>query len=505
MRGGGASQKSKGKSQRWGCWVGSSLWGVALVFWFGVGLVQADGALPLEVEGGMVEGGVGDWSRVALLGDYNSRVVVLGTSLLGAAAGLVGSFTLLRKRALLGDALSHATLPGIGIAFLVSVALGGDGKSLPMLLLGATVSGLLGVGAILLIRQSPKLKEDAALGIVLSVFFGAGLAILGVIQQMESGHAAGLEAFIYGKTASMTAADARLIGWAGLLCLVASVVLFKELSLLCFDEQYARARGLPVLLLDAVLMALVVTVSIVGLQAVGLVLVIALLVIPAAAARFWTERIRPMTVVAAGIGAVGGFVGAAVSAVVPNLPSGATIVLVSSTLFAASMCFGTERGLLVRWRRRQGVHQSIDRQHLLRDLYETLEDRGLADRAESGAGAEAIATFATIRERRFWSESRLRRLVSRLGRQGVVLVNGESIRLTATGFDEAKRLVHQHRLWELYLITHADVAPSRVDQDADDIEHVLEPEVVAELERLLDARLRESGVVSNPHAVAGGG
>ena len=225
----------------------------------------------------------GQWKRVLLLQDYNTRVVMTGTGLLGMAAGLVGSFTLLRRRALMGDALSHATLPGVGLAFLLAPYLGLDGKSLPVLLTGAALSGILGVVAILYIRNLTRLKEDAALGIVLSVFFGAGIAILTIVQQVPSGHAAGLESFIYGKTASMIASDARLIAVAGLLSVIIIALMYKELTLLCFDEGFAGSRGYPVLILDLLLMALVVIVTIIGLQAVGLVLMIALLVIPAAA------------------------------------------------------------------------------------------------------------------------------------------------------------------------------------------------------------------------------
>lgn len=439
------------------------------------------------------------WLRVALLEDYNSRVVVLGTTFLGAAAGLVGSFTLLRKRALLGDALSHATLPGIAVAFLVATAVGGDGKSLPVLLTGATLSGLAGIAAILAIRNGTRIREDAALGIVLSVFFGLGMALLGIVQQMEAGHAAGLEAFIYGKTASMNAADARLIGLSGLVCLVASTLLFKELSLVCFDEEFGRSLGLPVFLLDCVLMALVVTVSIVGLQAVGLILVIALLVIPAAAARFWTERMRLMTVIASALGGVGSFVGAAASALWPDLPSGATIVLVSAGFFGISLVFGRQRGLLVRWLRRRSLNRSVDRQHLLRDLFEELEERGLTGRAEQAV--EPIAVDR-LRSRRVWRESRLRATLGQLRSGGQLLVDSHAVRLTGSGFEEARGLVHQHRLWELYLIHHADVASSQVDDDADHVEHLLEPAIVAELERLLDARSPESGVVSSPHGVS---
>ena len=182
------------------------------------------------------------WQRVILLEDYNTRVVVFGTAVLGCAAGAVGCFTLLRKRALMGDAISHATLPGIAVAFVLANSLEWDSKSLPLLLCGATFTGLLGVGVILALRNLTRLKEDTAMGIVLSVFFGAGIAMLGVIQQMPAGHAAGLESFIFGKTASMGSADARLIATAALICLAVCGLLFKELKLLCFDEAFAGSE-----------------------------------------------------------------------------------------------------------------------------------------------------------------------------------------------------------------------------------------------------------------------
>ena len=165
--------------------------------------------------------------RLILLEDYNTRVVLLGTAMLGCAAGVVGVFTLLRKRALMGDAISHATLPGITLSFLLASVWGWNEKSLPLLLLGATITGLLGVIAILAIRNLTKLKEDTALGVILSVFFGAGISLLGVIQQMPRGHAAGLESFIFGKTASMVANDAVFIAAASFLSLSFCILFFK--------------------------------------------------------------------------------------------------------------------------------------------------------------------------------------------------------------------------------------------------------------------------------------
>ncbi|TWT98126.1 Manganese transport system membrane protein MntB [Botrimarina colliarenosi] len=438
------------------------------------------------------------WADVLLLRDYNTRVVVLGATLLGMGAGVVGSFTLLRKRALIGDALSHATLPGIATAFLVGSALWGDGKSLPLLLAGGAVSGVMGVGAILLIRRYTRLSEDAALGIVLSVFFGAGVALLGIVQQMPTGHAAGLESFIYGKTAAMLSRDAWLIAGVAAVCVAASLALFKELSLLCFDPGFAASRGYSVGWLDTVLMAMVVITTIVGLQAVGLILMIALLVIPPAAARFWTEDLRTMTRIAAILGGASAFVGATLSATYPKLPSGATIVLTAATAFLLSALFGSKRGVVLRWFRRQAFLRGVAMDHLLRSVYETLEQQ----RAEQ-ADADG-ASIARLMALRSWTPAELRRVVHRAERRELVRRDSQgAIRLTARGAVEAERLTRQHRLWEMYLITHAEVAPARVDRGADAIEHVLDPETIRHLESLLD----EAAILvppASPHVIEPG-
>ena len=289
-----------------------------------------------------------EWGRVLLLQDYNTRVVMMGTLLLGLASGLVGAFMVLRKKALLADAVSHATLPGLALAFIVMAALGGTGKNLGGLLAGATVTGCLGMGAVLLIRRTTRLKEDAALGIVLSVFFGLGVALLGIIQKLETGSAAGLDSFIYGKTASMLAADGwRIAGSAGAIA-VLCVALFKVFAVLCFDPDFARAQGWPVVWLDVLLMGMVVAVTVVGLQAVGLILVVALLVIPAASARFWSDDLRHMVLLSALLGGVSCLLGALWSALVPRLPAGAMMVLVAAAFFLVSLLAGRSRGVVAR-------------------------------------------------------------------------------------------------------------------------------------------------------------
>ncbi|MBE7558987.1 metal ABC transporter permease [bacterium] len=461
-------------------------------------------------------------TRLLFLSDYNTRVVVAGTLLFGAGAGLVGTFLLLRRRALLTDALAHATLPGIVLAFMLFAALEGGGKRLPILLVGAALSALVGMLAVVLIRRFSRLADDAALGIVLSVFFGLGMALLGMATRMETGHAAGLSSFIYGKTASMLLFDAVLIGVVALAVVLGCLLLYKEFTLLCFDSDYAAAQGWPVLLLDILLMFLVVTVTVIGLSAVGLILVVAMLVIPPSAARFWTHRLSRTLMISAAVGALSGGLGAGASALAQDLPAGAIIVLVAAALFGFSLLFGTERGLVKRAREAARLRRRIEEQHLLRAVYELLEGGKLGSAPnfpdyplmfppstpKLGAdpnfpGQEGVPISALL-EARSWHPRQLRRAMRRATGRGLIAVlPGDACTLTTEGWNEARRVVRNHRLWELFLITHADIAPAQVDRDADRIEHVLDPDMIRKLEALLPAQT--AGIPASAHELAGRG
>lgn len=478
------------------------------------------------------------WQRlfeVVSLHAYNTRIVVLGVSLLGVAAGTVGTFLLLRRRALMSDALSHAMLPGVCAAFLVMAALEFDAKHLPGLLAGAAVFGVIGAGSVLFVRRFTRLKEDAAMGIVLSVFFALGIALLGMATRMQTGSAAGLEKFIYGKTASMVAADAQLIGVVGLVTVIVCALLFKELTVLCFDEGFTRSQGWSATFLDGAMMTLAVAVTVIGLQAVGLILIVALLIIPPAAARFWTDHLPRMTVIAAIIGGLSGAIGAMLSAgafralveiVSPggwraDLPAGAVIVVVASCLFAFSMLFGPARGVVLRGLRYRTLRRTVGRQHLLRAMYEWVEERGgVGATSRARAETESLMDQASAREaasgvvvpwdyllaERSWNAARLNRLLRWAVGEGLIARQGDDgFTLTNDGVREAERLVRNHRLWEMYLITHADIAPSHVDRDADMIEHVLGPQMVAKLEALLRDEAERERVPESPHVIGNAG
>ena len=269
-------------------------------------------------------------------------IVLAGTLLLGIAAGMVGTFAVLRRRALAGDVVAHSALPGLCLAFLAF-----ESHSILILLFGALLSGLLGAFCVSMMKRLTRLRDDAVQGIVLSVFYGAGIALTRSIQnhyRNESG--ADLETFIIGRAATMLKEDVIQIGVVVLLTAGIILLLFKELKLLSFDEQFCRVQGWSATGLDVLLMFLTAVTVVVGLPAVGVVLTAALLIIPAAAARFWTDRLSKMMAIACVAGGLSGVTGTLISAEFSGLPTGPLIVLTSTLIFILSWIFAPHRGVI---------------------------------------------------------------------------------------------------------------------------------------------------------------
>lgn len=296
---------------------------------------------------------------------YNALLVAIGAGLLGISAGVIGAFLYLRKRSLVSDAISHATLPGVAIAFLVMVALGGEGRNLIGLLSGAALSSLAGLFVVHWLNHHTRLGEDAAIGAVLSVFFGFGIVLLTVIQTLGAGRQAGLENFLLGSTAGMLQSDAWVIAAGGAITLLACLVLRRPMTMVSFDPEYAATQGLNPARVDMGMMALALAVTVVGLKIVGLILIVALLILPAVAARFWTERSEVVALLAGLIGGLSGASGAVISSLAPNLPTGPIIVLVAAALFTLSLVFAPKRGVLAgavayaRFRHRVHMRQGL--------------------------------------------------------------------------------------------------------------------------------------------------
>lgn len=276
----------------------------------------------------------------SLFTDYTVRNVALGSAVLGVAGGVLGTFAVLRRQGLLGDALAHATLPGVAVAFILS------GARVPAVLLaGAAVSAALGALAISAIVANTRVKYDAALGITLSVFFGAGAVLITYVAGSGDASQSGLDRFIFGQASAIVAGDVLTTGLLALGALVIVGALFKEFKLLSFDPEFAAGIGLPVRGLDLLLTSLMVVAVIIGIQAVGVVLMAAMLITPAAAARQWTDRLGAMAIISGAFGAASGVAGALFSATGEGLPTGPLIVLSATAILLVSLALGSRRGI----------------------------------------------------------------------------------------------------------------------------------------------------------------
>ncbi|MEM8838348.1 MAG: metal ABC transporter permease [Pseudomonadota bacterium] len=354
---------------------------------------------------------------LTLQAGYNTSLVLIGSALLGAGAGAIGVFVLLRKRALVSDAISHATLPGIALAFLFGAYVLGDGRSLALLLIGAALSAGIGVLAVDFMTRHTRLAEDTAIGTVLSTFFALGIVLLTFIQSLNVAGQAGLSSFILGSTAGLLLQDAYLIAAAALSVVVVLAIKVRDFTLLCFDPVFAEASGLKIASLDRLLLLLLLAIVVIGLKTAGLVLVIALTIIPPVAARFWTDRVGPMTVISAAIGALGSYTGAAISAIAADLPTGGLIVLTLFVAFTVSLLAAPKRGVLALWikqwrfsrivHRRQGLLAMARGEPIFDNLTrKMLLGEGLmrADGAATPKGA--IEAQAMARDQALWNAYR---------------------------------------------------------------------------------------------------
>jgi manganese/zinc/iron transport system permease protein len=410
--------------------------------------------------------------NLGLLSDPNFQWVLAGASLLGAGAGVLGCFAFLRRRALLGDALAHATLPGVCLAFMVT------GSKHPLVLLaGAAVTGWLGVRAVEGIVKHSRIKEDGALALTLSVFFGAGIVLLTRIQKTGSAAQAGLDKFLFGQAASLVGADVWLLGGVTVLLIAAVTIAFKEFKLVSFDPSFASTLGWPVGWIEVLLSMLTVLSVTVGLQLVGVVLMAAMLVTPAAAARYWTDKLTRMVWIAGLIGATSGAAGAVVSVIAPRMPTGPWTVVAATGLFLLSLLAAPRRGLIGRAVRRHATRQRTADENVLKTLYLLGEEAaGDWDRAQA---------LTTVASRRHLKVGDARHTARRLEVGGWLNAAGDDVRLTAPGLARARRIVRLHRLWEVYLTERLHLAADHVHEDAENIEHVITPEIEAELERAL--------------------
>ena len=301
----------------------------------------------------------------ALVNDYTLRTVALGAAVLGLTSGALGSFAVLRRQSLLGDALSHAALPGVILAFMISGGLKGQ----VVLMLGAAGAGLVAILLLMGIVRYTRIKEDSALGVILSVFFGFGLLLLSHLQHNPDARQAGLTTFLFGQAATLLQRDVIVMASFGGVALLLLCLFWKEFKLLSFDPDFGASLGFPMQLLEILLTGLLVVAVVIGLQAVGVVLMSAMVVAPAAAARQWTDRLGVMVLLAALFGALAGVSGAMISSLGRGLSTGPVIVLCASAIVLISLLLAPNRGLLWNWLRQRRNRNRLRTQQVLDNLY----------------------------------------------------------------------------------------------------------------------------------------
>jgi len=273
--------------------------------------------------------------------DPNTQWILFGSMLLGLCSGVIGSFAYLRKQSLMGDALSHAALPGVCIAFMLT-----GSKSIILFLIGASIAGIIATFGIGYITRNTRIKQDSALAIVLTVFFGLGIVLLTEIQHSGLGNQSGLDKFLFGQAAALVLLDVFIMGIASILLISICFLLFKEFKITSFDPEFAKGMGYPVAFLEQLIMLLIVIAVVIGIQAVGVILMSALLITPAVSARYWTDKLSAMVILSGIFGGLSGFVGTLISASGNNLPTGPLIVLAATALFILSVIFAPRRGIL---------------------------------------------------------------------------------------------------------------------------------------------------------------
>ncbi len=402
--------------------------------------------------------------------------VVLGITLLGVGSAYVGTFSFLDKKALLGDAISHAVLPGICLGFILA------GEKNPIYIItGAFLSGGFATFLSSWLKKNTKLSEDSIIATILSVFFGVGIVLLTALQKSGNPEIAGLNTFIFGNAIGISESDLMIYAGLSLTIILVLSLLLKEFRLMVFDPSFGKAIGFPISGIRFLFNVLMILAVVIGIQAIGVVLMAALLITPGAAARFWTDRLQPLLILAAVFSVISGILGTYISFVIPQMPTGPWVVVFLSLFALISFLFSPKTGLVFRFFSRQKYLKKTHRDHLLKALYKGLE------KGRGGLSIEEIYELYPFQLKQ------IKHSIEDLKHIGFIVQNQSLINLSEKGKTEAMRIVRLHRLWELYLNESMNIAPDHVHESAEQMEHLLTPE----LEMLLEKRLNYPAL--DPH------
>ena len=406
--------------------------------------------------------------------DASLRMALVGCILLGLNCGLLGSFIVVRRLSLVGDTLSHAVLPGVALGFLWNMT-----KDPVAILVGATLVGVLAMFTVTAITRTTRLKEDAAMGLVLSSFYAVGICLFTMFQHLPTANKSGLDKFLFGQAAAINGEEVAVLGVTAMLSIAFIAVCWRGLLTLSFHREFGDSLGLPVAWLHHLVMLLTAFAVVTAMQAVGVVLVSAMLIIPAATAYLLTDRMHRLIVYAAVIGVLTAALGAFFSFLRNNLPTGPFMVLAGSAFFSAAFLFSPKHGWLTRLWRQRSRRVRTERENTLKTMYRVLEERG-----EHGEGVSLVELAQWRRETLEDVKVRAREVIR--ARYVTSSEDDSMLYFTPEGLQRARAIVRNHRLWELYLTNVMQYGSDHVHDDAEKIEHVLGEDLVRQLERRLE-------------------
>lgn len=398
---------------------------------------------------------------------YTFWLVSVGAGIICFSAGTVGTFTYLRKRALMGDVVSHAVLPGVAISFMLT-----EVKDPTYFLIGATVSGLLSVWIVDYVQSKSKLKPDTILALTLSVFFGIGIVLLTKIQHDGNAAQSGLDSFLFGKAASMSVYDVKLFSIIALINSFCILFFLRAFTMISFDENYTKSIGFNVKLVKLFLAFLTVMTIAIGIQSVGIVLMAALLITPASGARFLTNSIFKMILYAGFLAFTSGFIGVLISSSGTSMPTGPWIVVVLSSFTTLAIFLGKEKGVIARMRVRKLNQIKINNENILKTLYK------ISDKGENSIHQRQLTEQL--------SNNNANKTLNRLEKDQIISRINGMIVLNDKGKIAARDVIRKHRLWEIYLSKYFQLEADHLHDDAEGIEHIITPEIEKHLITLLD-------------------
>ncbi len=425
--------------------------------------------------GDLTETHIGEQAlRFFTFSDASLRLALAGCILLGLNCGLLGGFIVVRRMSLVGDTLSHAVLPGIALGFLWNMT-----KDPVAILIGATLVGGLSMLTVNAITRTTRLKEDSAMGLVLSSFYAVGVCLIGMIQGLPTGNKSGIDKFLFGQAAALNGGDIALMAVTAAVTLLFVMVGYRGLLTLSFHRAFGEALGIPAGLLHHAMMLLTAFAVVTAMQAVGVVLVSAMLIIPSATACLLTDRMHRVLIYSALIGIATAALGAFFSFLGNNLPTGPFMVLAGAAVFTVAFLFSPRQGWITRLWRQRSQRERIERENMLKAMYHHAERREF--------GEEGISLLELAERRREPLEVE-RQNADKLVRERLATLtdDGTMLHFTPEGWRRACAVVRNHRLWELYLTNVMQYGADHVHDDAEKIEHVLGEDTVRQLERRLD-------------------